>query len=161
MSYGFHSLSGDNAGFKWLGAFDNDLHANETYETNYGAKPTCVDLSGDNFLSIVKKEMRKNGWKSSNKLVVIGCAPCQGFSSHRKKDKRKDSRNSLVGRFAEIAVKLNPAAIIMENVPDLLSEKHWSHFSIFKNIVEGAGYSLTAGIINMAEYGVPQERYRR
>jgi DNA (cytosine-5)-methyltransferase 1 len=160
MSYGFHNLAGDNGKFKWLGAFDNDPHANETYETNFGTKPKCIDLASDEVLSIVKKEILKNNWKSTDNLVVIGCAPCQGFSSHRKKDKRRDSRNSLVGRFADIAVGMNPAAIIMENVPDLLSEKHWAHFSAFKNIVESAGYALTAGIINMAEYGVPQERYR-
>jgi DNA (cytosine-5)-methyltransferase 1 len=159
MSYGFHSVAKATGFFGWRGAFDIDEHANRTYETNFGHRPIPIDLSGD-IESTIKSELRRNGRKAGTPLVVIGCAPCQGFSSHRKKDKRKDGRNSLVARFAEIAVSLNPCLIIMENVPDLLAKKHWEHFLRFKAVVEGAGYTINADIINMANFGVPQERFR-
>lgn len=48
----------------------------------------------------------------------------------------------------------------MENVPDLLAKKHWHHFQAFKETVEAAGYHIAVKILNMAEYGVPQARFR-
>ena len=160
MSFGFHALAQKDTRVKWLGAFDNNKHANKTYFKNFGYQPCSVDLGKAEAFKEIKKHMKGNGWLPEEKLIVIGCAPCQGFSAHRKKDKRKDARNSLVGRFAEIAVKLNPSIIVMENVPDLLAEKHFMHFEVFKKTVESANYRIGADILNMAEYGVPQERYR-
>jgi DNA (cytosine-5)-methyltransferase 1 len=159
MSYGFHSVGKKTGFFNWCGAFDIDPFANETYEANFGSAPLPLDLS-DDVLPQIKKTLIANGRQTKRPLVVIGCAPCQGFSSHRKKDQRKDSRNTFVGKFAEIATALDADIIIMENVPDILAKKHWHHFSRFKEVVESHGYQLQAEIINMALYGVPQERFR-
>jgi DNA (cytosine-5)-methyltransferase 1 len=65
-----------------------------------------------------------------------------------------------VGRFAEIAVQMRPELIIMENVPDLLARKHWRHYKAFKDTVEAAGYHIIVKILNMADYGTPQARFR-
>lgn len=100
------------------------------------------------------------GYQPGLPLVLIGCAPCQGFSSHRKKDPRKDERNDLIACFAKIAVELQPDIVLMENVPELLHAKHWKHFTEFKRTLEAAGYTVRAQIHNAAEYGVPQERFR-
>lgn len=159
MSYGFHHEGEKSGFFNWCGAFDIDPHANQTYEANFGRSPSWLDLS-EEVIPEIKKTLLKNGRNPKRPLVVIGCAPCQGFSSHRKKDKRKDNRNSFVGKFAEIATALTADIIIMENVPDLLAKKHWDHFSRFKEVVESHGYKLQAEIVNMAHYGVPQERFR-
>ncbi|WP_028550006.1 DNA cytosine methyltransferase [Paenibacillus sp. UNC451MF] len=158
MSYGFHKVGEETGYFRNIGAFDFDKHANKTYETNYGVSSHQLDLGNAEISDIVDILAAKRN--KSNPLIVIGCAPCQGFSSHRKKDPRKDSRNSLVGRFAEIAVGLKADFIIMENVPDLLAKKHWHHFNAFKTVLEAEGYQVTSSIVNMAEYGVPQERHR-
>ncbi|SFK75881.1 DNA (cytosine-5)-methyltransferase 1 [Paenibacillus sp. 1_12] len=158
MSYGFHKVGEETGYFRNIGAFDFDKHANKTYETNYGVRSHQLDLGNVEVSDI--EDILASKRDKNNPLIVIGCAPCQGFSSHRKKDPRKDSRNSLVGRFAEIAVGLKADFIIMENVPDLLAKKHWHHFNAFKNILEAEGYNVTSSIVNMAEYGVPQERHR-
>lgn len=158
MSYGFHKVGGETGYFRNIGAFDFDKHANKTYETNFGVTSHQLDLGNAEVSEI--EEILDSKRDKKNPLIVIGCAPCQGFSSHRKKDPRKDSRNSLVGRFAEIAVGLEADFIIMENVPDLLAKKHWHHFNAFKSVLEVAGYQVTSSIVNMAEYGVPQERHR-
>ncbi len=159
MSYGFERIGQTTGYYRWVGAFDIDKYANQTYLHNFGRMPSAIDLSGDVFAK-VNRVIRRNGHQGSAPLLAIGCAPCQGFSSHKKKDKRLDDRNSLVARFAEMAVALNPVMILMENVPDLLARKHWHHFVRFREIVEGAGYKINADIVNMAEYGVPQERFR-
>lgn len=156
MSYGFHKIGERTGRFRWAGAFDINSHAMKTYESNFKDQPINMDL-GNADIDDIKRSIKRN---DSNELIVIGCAPCQGFSSHRKKDPRKDSRNSLVGRFAEIAVSLKPKLIIMENVPDLLANKHWHHYEAFKNVLEKSGYNITVKILNMADYGTPQARFR-
>ncbi len=157
MSYGFHKLGELTGRFRCAGAIDIDEHAIDTYRTNYHQQPKKLNL-GEASIEEIRAALTLN---PHNELILIGCAPCQGFSSHRKKDHRgPDSRNTLVGRFAEIAVSLNPKIIIMENVPDLLAKKHWKHYRAFKDIVESAGYRIAVKILNMADYGVPQSRHR-
>lgn len=157
MSYGFHRMAELTGRLRWAGAVDIDKHAIDTYEHNYGYRPANVNL-GEADIEEIRNCLRL---KKGNELILIGCAPCQGFSSHRKKDHRgPDNRNTLVGRFAEIAVQLQPKIIIMENVPDLLAKKHWHHFQVFKDTVEAAGYHIAVKILGMADYGTPQSRFR-
>lgn len=157
MSYGFHQMGNLTGRLRWAGAVDIDKHAIDTYARNYGHRPANVNL-GEAEIDEIRASL---DLKEGNELILIGCAPCQGFSSHRKKDHRgPDSRNTLVGRFAEIAVELQPKMIIMENVPDLLAKKHWHHFKAFKDTVEAAGYHIAVKILGMADYGAPQSRFR-
>lgn len=157
MSYGFHKMADLTGRFRWAGAIDIDQHAMDTYYTNYHCRPENVNL-GEVETDEIRSALHLN---PENDLILIGCAPCQGFSAHRKKDHRgPDKRNTLVGRFAEIAVQLNPKLIVMENVPDLLAKRHWHHFEVFKETVEDAGYHIAVKILNMADYGVPQARFR-
>lgn len=157
MSYGFHKMAELTGRLRWAGAIDIDKHAIDTYARNYGHRPQNINL-GDAEIDEIRKALDLH---EGNELILIGCAPCQGFSSHRKKDHRgPDSRNTLVGRFAEIAVELKPKMIIMENVPDLLAKKHWHHYQAFKDTVEAAGYHIAVKILGMADYGAPQSRFR-
>lgn len=162
MSCGFKLAQTNNIRYRLLGGLDIDPHANATYERMLGRPAlnmSALDLlskSGSNLDSALSE------WSYSSKepLVLIGCAPCQGFSSHRKKDPRKDERNDLIAAFAKIAVRLQPDLVLMENVPELLTTKHWRHFTSFKRHLEKAGYTVRAQIHNAADYGVPQERFR-
>ncbi|MGE5417507.1 MAG: DNA (cytosine-5-)-methyltransferase [Acidobacteriota bacterium] len=157
MSYGFHKMADLTGRLRWAGAIDIDKHSIDTYARNYGHKPVNVDLAKED-VEVIKKSLDLD---EHNELILIGCAPCQGFSAHSKKDRRgPDSRNTLVGRFAEIAVAMKPKLIIMENVPDLLARKHWHHYQAFKKTAEAAGYHIAVKILNMANYGTPQARFR-
>lgn len=95
-------------------------------------------------------------------MLIIGCAPCQGFSAHRKKDhdKPEDKRNSLIGHFADITVSLAPDFVVMENVPEILNGKYKSHYEEAKKIFQQNGYHVCQKIYNAAGFGVPQSRYR-
>ena len=93
MSYGFHRMAELTGRLRWAGAVDIDKHAIDTYEHNYGCRPTNLNL-GEADIEEIRNCLRL---KKGNELILIGCAPCQGFSSHRKKDHRgPDNRNTLV-----------------------------------------------------------------
>lgn len=153
LSWGFHKRP-DN--FKVCGAIDIDPYANKTYEKNYSVPARNIDIETVNGFELTKIF----NIDSKKPLIVIGGPPCQGFSSHKKKDKRLDARNSLVAKYAELCCELNAEIIIIENVPDLFTEKHWHHFLSARDILIAKGYEVNATIVNMAEYGVPQERFR-
>jgi DNA (cytosine-5)-methyltransferase 1 len=160
MSFGFQNAGTSHLKFQVLGGLDVDTHANATYERMIGAHALERDIRDLQTPTILKKCAERWGLDRARPLILIGCAPCQGFSSHRKKDPRKDSRNGLLHAFASVTVQLNPDLVIMENVPEMLQSKHWRHFSSWKKTLEDAGYSVRARIYNLAQFGVPQERYR-
>jgi DNA (cytosine-5)-methyltransferase 1 len=94
-----------------------------------------------------------------NSDVVIGGFPCQGFSlaGPRKID---DKRNSLYRFFVNIVEQKQPLAFVAENVKGILT---LGNGSILDAIIEDfrlRGYDVSYQLINAADYGVPQDRYR-
>ena len=98
--------------------------------------------------------------RGAGPLVVVGGPPCQGFSAHRKKDGRTDRRNDLIDVFFEVALRLRPEFIVMENVPEIFDDKHWPTTTQSIARVEEAGYRVRARVHNLADFGVPQARFR-
>ena len=164
MSLGFAALSKVHPFFKIVGGCDINSDALETYRSNFRAPGILADVRA---LASDNEELRKfmdqlDNYDKKKPLIVIGCAPCQGFTSHRKKELglRKTERNNLVANFTSIAVRLNTECIIMENVPELLSEKYWNYFHNAISMLTKAGYVVRQSIYNGASFGVPQERFR-
>lgn len=110
---------------------------------------------------------------------LLGGPPCQGFSQMRRTRERMDSnivkfggynkldqdpRNDLVLRFLEVAAALNPKVIVIENVPQFLSHYHDGMRGGIAQQVEEVliemGYQVACGVLNAADYGVPQLRQR-
>ena len=162
-SSGFAAINGIIPAFKMLGGCDINRVSAETYSHNYDTPVINRDIrtlayeSGE-----LEKLLDEIGYDPTKPLVLIGCAPCQGFTSHRKKhwSEGEDERNDLVLAFAEIVKRLEPDAILMENVPEFLSKKYWHYFSEAKASFEEDGYIVKQQIYNAASYGVPQERFR-
>lgn len=142
-------------------AADNDPPANATYEMNLGHPPDELDLA-----TLMDAPVR-TGWAANIRdkvgdapLLLAGGPPCQGFSSHVKTRGDRRGRNSLFTVFGELALALRPDVIMIENVADLVSERSWSQFAELRGALRAGGYKVRARIINMAELGVPQERFR-
>src|SRR5262249_21604322 len=100
--------------------------------------------------------------------VLIGGPPCQGFSrvGRAKLDDLTeegfagDPRNELYRRFLDAAASWRPAAVVMENVPGMLSVKG-------RNVADEAaadlarrGYRVGYAVLNAVRFGVPQSRER-
>jgi DNA (cytosine-5)-methyltransferase 1 len=163
MSLGFAALSELYPFFRIVGGCDIDADATRTYERNFKAPAVQIDVRtlDENNDALAAFVDQLDGYNANQPLVAIGCAPCQGFTSHRKKNwDKRDGRNTLVGTFASVAVQLKPACVIMENVPEMLGRRYWNHFEEAKNILESEGYVVRQAIYNAAAFGVPQERFR-
>ena len=162
-SLGFAALNSVLPAFRLLGGCDINKVSAETYSHNYGTPVVCQDITElayeDGRLEELLKEI---GYDPNLPTVLIGCAPCQGFTSHRKKHwaEGDDGRNTLILAFAEIVRRMSPDVIIMENVPEFLSGKYWKYFSTAKKKYEECGYVVKQSIYNAASFGVPQDRFR-
>ena len=162
-SLGFAALNSVIPAFNMLGGCDINKVSAASYSHNYGTPEICEDIiTLANDKKALDSLLQSIGYDPNKPTILIGCAPCQGFSSHRKKhwDEEDDVRNSLVMAFAKIVSSLNPDVILMENVPEFLSERYWRYFSAAKKSYEKQGYKVKAYIYNAAAFGVPQERFR-
>jgi DNA (cytosine-5)-methyltransferase 1 len=69
--------------------------------------------------------------------------------------KISDPRSMLVVEPLRWALALRPRLIALEQVPPVLGL--WKYYA---RVLEGLGYSTWAGVLNAADYGVPQTRER-
>lgn len=161
-SYGFSQAETKEASIEIVAGIDFDIHACATYEKALNRPAYPLDIS--KLIDEDKETLEQliSSWELHrfDKVILIGCAPCQGFSAHRKSIKGKDHRRSLFGIFSEIASKIQPDAIFMENVPDIFSKKHWPYFKAGSDILQSHGYTVRSKVYNFADFGLPQERFR-
>lgn len=93
----------------------------------------------------------------SDLRLLAGCAPCQTFSSYNQKATPKDQRWWLLDHFARLVNEVMPEIVSMENVSGIVGQQV---FKSFVSSLEDAGYYVNKSIVNCAEYGIPQQRYR-
>lgn len=91
--------------------------------------------------------------------VLLAGPPCQGHSNLNNKTRRDDWRNELYLTAPAMAIALGARAVIIENVRAVLHDK----FQVVQSsvaLLEGAGYSVTQGVLKAADMGWPQRRER-
>jgi DNA (cytosine-5)-methyltransferase 1 len=159
MSAGFMALNAILPAFKLAGAADIDRVANASYAMNLALEPDALDVAKLARSSTLRKRLTERR-RARHPLVLIGCAPCQGFSSHRNAAGALDPRNSLFLDFAKIAADIKPDVLVAENVPELLTDRYWPLVIEAKRILSRAGYRVQIVPHNLAGFGVPQERFR-
>ncbi|MET3781118.1 DNA-cytosine methyltransferase [Brevundimonas sp. 1080] len=55
---------------------------------------------------------------------------------------------------------MNPEFIVMENVPEIFDDKHWAATRASMAYLEDLGFRVRAQVHNLADFGVPQARFR-
>ena len=161
MSWGFVNTRQSHIAFKVLAGIDIDKNALATYENNLDAPAINYDIRNiaEN-PELLRQLITKFDETKCRPLVFIGCAPCQGFSAHRKKDKRDDPRNNLMIAFSKICEYYRPDYVVMENVPEILRGKYREYYKDASEILKVAGYLLSEDVVDLSHYGVPQRRRR-
>nr|MDO8099660.1 DNA cytosine methyltransferase [Candidatus Njordarchaeota archaeon] len=155
------------AGFQMVGALDIDSVACETYARNFGLEPMLADIrrvSGREILDWF-------GLKKGDVDFLVGCPPCQGFSSLRRttlespEDFGRDDRNDLVSVFVDRVEEIGPSAVLFENVPGIATAKigrllKSPFLENYLKRMRKLGYKGAHDVVNATRYGVPQFRRR-
>ena len=155
---GGSALGFSQAGFTIAVAVDIDGPASKTFSLNF---PEATVLNTD-IREIGGKDLLKAANEENNeKIVLIACPPCQGFSSARRKSEASsDPRNNLILEFVRIVSEIMPIAFVMENVPGLAKGIGKELFDVTLTKLRELGYQTVHNVVDCADYGVPQRRKR-
>jgi DNA (cytosine-5)-methyltransferase 1 len=93
--------------------------------------------------------------------VLCGGFPCQSVSiAGNQKGFEDEKRGRLFFEIVRIVRVKKPAAILLENVPNLLMHDGGRTFSTIKRMLEDAGYVVFHQILNASLFGSPTARKR-
>lgn len=152
------SLGFEQAGFDIVAAVDIDPIHCATHKFNF---PNCATVC-KSVIDVTGDELRRRAGIGKRDLdIVVGGAPCQGFSMIGKRA-LDDARNQLVYHYVRVVMELKPKYFVFENVKGLTIGKHRQ---FLKEIIEAfseGGYEVVTEykVLNAADYGVPQDRRR-
>ncbi len=142
------------AGFNVVAGIELNPEIAKTYKANH---PTTKLLIRDVREISGKEILESTGLKEID--LVSGCPPCQGFSKLTDKYRKKDPRNDLVLEMARLIEEMAPKMVMMENVPGLATRGK-PLLDEFVERLESLGYLVNKGVLQLADYGVPQSRRR-
>jgi DNA (cytosine-5)-methyltransferase 1 len=152
------SLGFEQAGFDVVAAVDIDPIHCAAHKFNFPHVTTLcksvIDLSG--------AELRRQAGLVGRDIdVVMGGAPCQGFSMIGKRA-LDDPRNQLIHHFVRLVLELKPKYFVFENVKGLTVGKHRQFLEEVIQAFQQGGYSVVSNyqVLNAADFGVPQDRRR-
>ena len=145
------------AGFHGLFASEIvDTYA-ATYKRNH---PSTQVLTADIRDVCAEGILKDLGLKRGELDLIAGGPPCQGFSINAPIRSVLDERNHLFKEYLRFVDTFAPRAILIENVPGLVSFEHGATLHAILDALAGLGYGADVRILGAAYYGVPQMRWR-
>lgn len=151
-----------DAGIQVLAGIDSNPRCRETYETNNHNTYLQCDICE---LTPADLKTRFPELNNEDDVLLVGCAPCQPFSSLRKEEYDENGKPiphksvNLLTEFGRFVKGIRPAHVMVENVPGLKG-KGADVLNKFKNMLIKEGYMFDEKILYAKNYGVPQNRRR-
>lgn len=152
---GIGTIGFEIAGFRpaWNIDYDPENHKlsnaiAQIYEPNFGEFPiqqTIQEVASANFRRLV----------TPTGLVIS--QPCREFSNANPKGKEGELDLSIASAAAEAIGHFYPEFVVIENVPAYRKSLSWL---LIENTLEALNYSIASGIVDTADFGVPQSRKR-
>lgn len=173
----------ERAGFEMRVAVEVDKWARATLEANrrHFSFPK-FRLLRDITEHAPEEIVEAAGLAKGEAALVAGGPPCQSFSTAGRRGSIGDPRGSLFANFAAVVQAAQPRYFVMENVRGILSapikhrplnergpgfptlapeEEQGSAFAVIREVLEDVlGYQIVFGLVDAADYGVPQNRLR-
>ena len=145
------------AGFTVVAGFDNDKTCEYAYSHNNQAVFNCRNIRE------VTGEEIKNCFSPKVDKILVGCAPCQPFSTMSYKrfkntSRETDGKYDLLKEFERLIIEVKPKIVAMENVPEIRNAHVFEDFLL---ALKKEGYYTDGGqIVYCPDYGIPQNRHR-
>jgi DNA (cytosine-5)-methyltransferase 1 len=146
MSHGFHQA---DLGYLPIFAVEHEHAAAMTFKQNNG----CEVFDGD----------IEDGPRYPEADLIIGGPPCQGFSplGRDRDDASRAVMNGLWEHYLNAVKTVRPKAFVIENVPEFQKSAQFaSLLDLMKTDKLFSQYGIGYGVLNAADYGVPQSRRR-
>ena len=141
-------------GFNVLAGIDVDGSCSYGFEANNDADFIECDVSS--LTGKMLNERYSDAWPR----ILVGCAPCQPFSTYAKKKGVKNPRWKLLKEFSRLIEESLPDIVSMENVPGLVGYRSGALFNDFVDRLTNLDYQIEWGIVECAKIGIPQSRKR-
>ena len=145
------------AGFNCL--FSNEIvfEYAQTYKKNH----PCTNVVTADIKNLNAEQIRNELNIDREELdLLAGGPPCQGFSINAPSRSLLDERNHLFKEFLRFVDIFAPRAVLIENVPGLVSfEDGVTLHAILDSLAE-FGYGTDVRILGAPYYGIPQMRWR-
>lgn len=146
-----------DAGYDVVLGVDNDDAALETFEKNHGGgKAIKLDLFDHNNLDIIIEFLKE---KNIALDVLVGGPPCQGFSVAGPRD-LNDRRNFLYTAMVKLTEKVQPQAVVLENVPGMIQINGGIGARRIEEDFAKIGYRMVSKLLYAPDFGIPQIRKR-
>lgn len=154
-----------DAGFDVVVGVDSDATAIETHAS------LCTGWSGKMNLA-ESREVNDlvDLLKKCDLTIIAGGPPCQPYSRAGLSKIRDlveqgqrdaiDPRRDMWRVFVDIAMRVKPPVVLLENVPDMAWSDDMSIIREMVDAMEGHGYSVHAKVVTATSLGVPQYRQR-
>ncbi len=151
------SIGLQKSGFDVRAAVEISRAAAHNYALNVGLKPLVVDIRRVRGKDLLTRASLRRG----ECFLLAACPPCQGFSSQRKPSEGvQDRRNSLIFRVVHLMREIQPAYLLLENVPGLAAGVGRTLFNRACADLGRLGYRMRFKVLDAADFGVPQRRAR-
>ena len=145
------------AGFH--GLFANEIV--EEYAATYKRNHPSTNVTTADIRDLDANEIRKSLNIEREELdLVAGGPPCQGFSINAPVRSALDERNHLFKDYLRFVDAFAPRAVLIENVPGLVSFEEGATLHAILDALAELGYGADVRILGAAYYGVPQMRWR-
>ena len=146
------------AGIEVIAGVDIDIEAKETYE--YNNKGTFFIEKDIRRLHSNYFERNFGIQKNDDRLILVGCSPCQFYSIINTDKEHSLKTKDLLRNFARFIEYYRPGYVLVENVPGILTNKQ-SIWPLFKKKLEELSYGkMLYKVIDMSYYSIPQSRRR-
>ncbi len=128
-----------------------------TYQFNH---PSTLMTTADIRLLDADHIRESLGIQKGELDLLAGGPPCQGFSINAPVRSTDDCRNHLFREFLRFVDAFAPRAILIENVPGLVSFEQGATLHDILQSLSDLGYGVDVKILGAPYYGVPQMRWR-
>lgn len=159
------SLGLEEAGYRVALAIDTDEWSLETHAHNFEGLALNLDLASPDVRDSVVRLL-----DGVDIDLVAGGPPCQPYSRAGRSKIRSlveggardalDHRRELWRALLDIVERVQPRAVLMENVPDMALGDDALVLRHLIARLEAAGYEVDARLLDTWLYGVPQHRQR-
>jgi DNA (cytosine-5)-methyltransferase 1 len=121
------------------------------------ADKDCVQTFRTNFprATVICRDVRDVSYPKRVDVVAAG-PPCQGFSALNR-GRTGDQRNILYAEVLRCVEETQPQIVLVENVARFLETEKATALTA---ALRQRGYVVQVGVVNAADYGVPQRRLR-